>query len=183
MIISRKCKRTVKRMRAIDADKLLRDIEKYHVSDGKFQHWVQIQPTIEPEPSQVARDIATILENEQDMRVILKNAQPDLDEWCTDCAEYDKQKNSCPRFNRVIRQTLDDVFDHAETEAEARYHAQRKKGEWKPFDLTYGRSIYACSCCGNGTEVPTDMGEPLYNYCPNCGADMREDGEADETRT
>ena len=36
-------------MRAIDADKLLRDIEKYHVSDGKFQHWVQIQPTIEPE--------------------------------------------------------------------------------------------------------------------------------------
>ena len=37
-------------MRAIDGDKLLRDIEKYHVSDGKFQHWVQIQPTIEPEP-------------------------------------------------------------------------------------------------------------------------------------
>ena len=36
-------------MRKIDADKLLRDIEKYHVSDGKFQHWVEIQPTIEPE--------------------------------------------------------------------------------------------------------------------------------------
>lgn len=36
-------------MRAIDADKLLRDIEKYHVSDGKFQHWIQIQPTIKPE--------------------------------------------------------------------------------------------------------------------------------------
>lgn len=36
-------------MRLIDADKLLADIEKYHVSDGKFQHWVQIQPTIEPE--------------------------------------------------------------------------------------------------------------------------------------
>ena len=36
-------------MRAIDADKLLRDIDKYHVSDGKFQHWVQIQPTIEPD--------------------------------------------------------------------------------------------------------------------------------------
>ena len=50
---------------------------------------------------------------------------------------------------------------------------ERKKGEWKPFDLTYGRSIYACSCCRNSTEVPTDMGEPLYNYCPNCGADMR----------
>ena len=34
-------------MRAIDADKLLRDIEHYHLSDGKFQHWVEIQPTIE----------------------------------------------------------------------------------------------------------------------------------------
>ena len=40
---------TIKPMRAIDANKLLRDIEKYHLSDGKFQHWVQIQPTIEPE--------------------------------------------------------------------------------------------------------------------------------------
>lgn len=27
----------------IDREKLLRDIEHYHVSDGKFQHWVEIQ--------------------------------------------------------------------------------------------------------------------------------------------
>ena len=32
--------------RLIDADALLRDIERYHVSDGKFQHWVEIQPTV-----------------------------------------------------------------------------------------------------------------------------------------
>ena len=36
-------------MRLIDADKLMSDIEHYHLSDGKFQHWVEIQPTIEPE--------------------------------------------------------------------------------------------------------------------------------------
>lgn len=36
-------------MRLIDADKLLRDIERYHLSDGKFQHWVEAQQTIEPE--------------------------------------------------------------------------------------------------------------------------------------
>ena len=24
---------------------LLKDIEKYHVSDGKFQHWVEVQPS------------------------------------------------------------------------------------------------------------------------------------------
>ena len=34
-------------MRLIDADALLRDIEHYHLSDGKFQHWVEIQLTIE----------------------------------------------------------------------------------------------------------------------------------------
>jgi len=39
--------------------------------------YVEQLPSAQPEPSQVARDIATIIENEQDMRVILKNAQPD----------------------------------------------------------------------------------------------------------
>ena len=88
-------------MRAIDADKLLRDIEKYHVSDGKFQHWVQIQPTIEPEPSQVARDIATILENEQDMRVIARNAQPDIIA-CGDCNHYDRHDKRCKKWNHGV---------------------------------------------------------------------------------
>ena len=32
--------------RLIDADKLMRDINKYHLSDGKFQHWVEVQPTV-----------------------------------------------------------------------------------------------------------------------------------------
>ena len=36
-------------------------------------------------------------------------AQPDLDEWCTDCREYDKERHSCPRWNRVIRQTVEDM--------------------------------------------------------------------------
>lgn len=30
----------------IDRGKLLRDIEKFHLSDGKFQHWVEVQNTI-----------------------------------------------------------------------------------------------------------------------------------------
>lgn len=35
--------------RLIDADALMRDIEQYHLSDGMFQHWVEVQPTIEPQ--------------------------------------------------------------------------------------------------------------------------------------
>ena len=28
----------------IERERLLQDIEHYHLSDGKFQHWVEIQP-------------------------------------------------------------------------------------------------------------------------------------------
>lgn len=54
---------------------------------------------------------------------------------------------------------------------------ERIRGRWKPFDLTWGRSIYACSVCGQGVDVPTEMGTPIYRYCPHCGADMREGGK------
>ena len=39
------------RMRLIDADKLLQDIKDYHLSDGMFQHWVEVQPIIEDRPA------------------------------------------------------------------------------------------------------------------------------------
>lgn len=29
----------------ISRQSLLKDIENYHVSDGKFQHWVEVQPS------------------------------------------------------------------------------------------------------------------------------------------
>ena len=54
-------------------------------------------------------------------------------------------------------------------------------GEWKPFDLTWGRSLYACSVCGVVEYLPCDVfnGKPLFKFCPNCGAKMK--GEDDET--
>lgn len=60
-------------------------------------------------------------------------------------------------------------------EAEAQFP---KQGEWKPFDLTWGRSIYSCTVCGESADVPTANGKALYKYCPNCGARM-DGGEHD----
>lgn len=37
----------------IDRNGLLRDIEHYHLSDGKFQHWVEIQNAIVEEEGNV----------------------------------------------------------------------------------------------------------------------------------
>lgn len=49
---------------------------------------------------------------------------------------------------------------------------ERKNGEWKPFDLTWGRSVYSCTACGEAMDIPTEMSKPIYSFCPNCGAKM-----------
>ena len=64
-----------------------------------------------------------------------------------------------------------DMIDEAPT-----IDIDRPQGEWKHFDLTWGRSIWYCTACEESTEVPCDIWthKPIYKYCPNCGADMRE---------
>ena len=43
-----------------------------------------------------------------------------MSEWCTGCKEYDTEKHCCPRFNNVIRNTMNerinDVLDKIATE-------------------------------------------------------------------
>lgn len=91
-----------------------------------------------------------------------------LDEWCMDCKEYDHERKCCPRYNRVIRQTLDEAYAHGETEAEARFH-KREKGQWKlvSADTQNAIYVYRCDRCGK-----CNFG--ISNFCPNCGAEMTE---------
>lgn len=51
--------------------------------------------------------------------------------------------------------------------------ADRPQGEWIEFDTKWGRSFYYCTNCMETSEVPTAFGQPLYNFCPNCGARMK----------
>ena len=39
----------------------------------------------------------------------IPSAKPDMDEWCTDCKEYDQKQHCCPRWNKVIRQTVEEM--------------------------------------------------------------------------
>ena len=39
----------------------------------------------------------------------LEQREKAFDEWCTDCKEYDHNRNCCPRYNRVIRGAVDEV--------------------------------------------------------------------------
>ena len=43
------------------------------------------------------------------------------------------------------------------------------------MDMHKGMEQYKCSVCNQECFVPTCMGEPLYNYCPNCGAHMTDE--------
>ena len=57
--------------------------------------------------------------------------------------------------------------------------AQAKRGKWISADAMFGGVPFYCSECGENTR-DTVMGKPRWNFCPNCGADMREDGENSE---
>lgn len=35
--------------------------------------------------------------------------EPHYDEWCDGCKEYDTEKHSCPRFNRVIQEAVNEL--------------------------------------------------------------------------
>lgn len=95
-----------------------------------------------------------------------------------DCADCDKElrgKSKACEFDRVYtKMDFCGWLDDAPTvDAVPVVH-----GRWKPWDLTFGRTIYACSVCGEATNVATTMGDVVYKFCPYCGARMDgKDGE------
>ena len=95
----------------------------------------------------------------------LPSAEPqlNLDEWCTDCKEYDHEKHCCPRFNRVIRKTLEEVKENAESqgwipvterlpEESGDYFVtySKKFAEEYDFSLLVGIAPYDADCEGFG---------------------------------
>ena len=49
----------------------------------------------------------------------------------------------------------------------------RERGRWEWIT----EDVYGCTNCGATNHVKEVMGQPDFNFCPNCGADMR--GEED----
>ena len=50
-----------------------------------------------------------------------------------------------------------------------------RHGKWIKLDMHAHIADHKCTACGQECYVPTCMGEPMYIYCPNCGARMDED--------
>lgn len=88
-----------------------------------------------------------------------------VNEWCTDCKEYDQTQHCCHRFTKVIRQTQEELKQNA---------VPIKRGKWRFVNCATGLRCQ-CSECLHWVDAGTDR-----NYCPNCGADMR--GEEEWTK-
>lgn len=54
---------------------------------------------------------------------------------------------------------------------------KRQNGKWIPVQ---GIEAHKCSCCGSKLKVETCLGDPIWSYCPYCGAKMKETGEKNE---
>lgn len=98
-------------------------------------------------------------------------------EWCHDCKEYDAERHCCPRWTKVIRETVKELKQ------------ERPKGEWEALTASEvcgwnpefaGRDpifLHRCSICKHDVYVNEFGEEILSDFCPFCGADMR--GEED----
>lgn len=81
-------------------------------------------------------------------------AERGLDEWCTDCKEYDHEKHCCHRWNRVIKKVVDEVRE--------KYDERTAKVE-----VVEKPNIFKCSECGQYFHS-TSWGSPVA-YCSRCG--------------
>ena len=85
------------------------------------------------------------------------------------CEAYDKEKHYCPKFCKVIKETVKEIEDNHNIKGkwEITY-----KGKRKSVNTGLMISAYNCKCSVCGWE--TGNQGTRFNYCPNCGAKMDE---------
>ena len=87
---------------------------------------------------------------------------------CGECEAYDKEKYHCPKFCKVIKETVKEIEEnHNKGKWEITYKGKRK-------DVNTGLMIsaYNCKCSVCGWE--TGNQGTRFSYCPKCGAKMDE---------
>ena len=81
---------------------------------------------------------------------------------CEQCGKY-KENNGVMCGACELDGVKDSIEDLPSAEPE------RTKGKWITSPDNTGWIVYECSICG------LHRGTDGYNFCPNCGADMREE--------
>jgi hypothetical protein len=81
-------------------------------------------------------------------------------EWCKTCSEYNQDKHCCPRFNKVIRNAVEEI-------------KQSKTGHWISYWDEEARCyVYKCPECGNKQPFDTKC-------CWECGTRLIDPQESE----
>ena len=97
---------------------------------------------------------------------------------CGDCAVVEKVRKALSA-DRPSAVDLSSVYSTAYKSGYKKGKADRPQGEWichkgKWIDFDYYPTKYECDQCHHYVDVASDK-----NFCPNCGADMRERKEGE----
>lgn len=75
-----------------------------------------------------------------------------------------------PHIDNMVNRNTDEALSVAINSLKS----EPKHGEWVAYEFGNER-WHKCSVCGKADEYINNLGlEAIRNYCPNCGADMRE---------
>lgn len=85
---------------------------------------------------------------------------------CDKCAWHDREWSNCKRGG--------DFEDACCAIENAPTIEERKTGKWLPDNTNMYEIRFVCSNCKESQVVPTIGYKPIWDWCPNCGADMRE---------
>ena len=88
---------------------------------------------------------------------------------CRECEAYDKEKHHCPKFCKVIKETVKEIEENHNIKGK---WEMTYKGKRKDVNTGLMISAYNCKCSVCGWE--TGNQGTRFNYCPNCGAKMDE---------
>ena len=88
---------------------------------------------------------------------------------CGDCEAYNKEKHHCPKFCKVIKETVKEIEENHNIKGK---WEMSHKGMTKDVNTGLMSSAYNCKCSVCGWE--TGNQGTRFNYCPNCGAKMDE---------
>ena len=88
---------------------------------------------------------------------------------CGQCEAYDKEKHHCPKFCKVIKETVKEIEENHNIKGK---WEMTYKGKRKDVNTGLMISAYNCKCSVCGWE--TGNQGTRFNYCPNCGAKMDE---------
>ncbi len=94
------------------------------------------------------------------------------DSWGDLQVGWDHLIDNAPTIKTFTLLEIEENYRKGLEKGLSEWETERPHGEWEKCQ----NNMFRCSNCRQADEVPTVMGTPIYNFCHNCGADMRKGG-------